>query len=93
MLHSETSFNAKSLPLFQQLARGDPPFGDDVRPVPLLLCQVEDLLFERGIDICHETVRFWWNQFDPMFAAENQMRRVDQRSYSDRRWQLMSAVA
>ena len=25
---------------------------------PLSLRQVEDLLFERGIDICHETVRF-----------------------------------
>ena len=36
---------------------------------PLSLRQVEDLLFERGIDICHETVRFWWNRFGPMFAA------------------------
>ncbi len=34
---------------------------------PLSLRQVEDLLFERGIDICHETVRFWWNRFGPMF--------------------------
>lgn len=25
---------------------------------PLSLCQVEELLFERGIDICHETARF-----------------------------------
>ena len=25
---------------------------------PLSLRQVEDLLFERGIDICHETARF-----------------------------------
>lgn len=24
--------------------------------LPLSLCNVEDLLFERGIDICHETV-------------------------------------
>ena len=37
---------------------------------PLSLRQVEDLLFERGIDICHETVRFWWNRFGPMFGAE-----------------------
>ena len=29
---------------------------------PLSLRQVEDLLFERGIDICHETVRNWWNR-------------------------------
>ncbi len=28
---------------------------------PLSPRQVEDLLFERGIDNCHETVRFWWN--------------------------------
>ena len=37
---------------------------------PLSLRNVEDLLFERGIDICHETVRLWWNRFGPMFAAE-----------------------
>ncbi len=42
---------------------------------PLSLRQVEDLLFERGIDICHETVRFWWNRFGPMFAAEIRKRR------------------
>ena len=26
---------------------------------PLSLRNVEDLLFERGVDICHETIRFW----------------------------------
>jgi putative transposase len=35
---------------------------------PLSLRNVEDLLFERGIDICHETVRLWWNRFGPLFA-------------------------
>ena len=39
-------------------------------PYPLSLRNVEDLLFERGIDICHETVRLWWNRFGPMFAGE-----------------------
>ena len=34
---------------------------------PLSLRNVEDLLFERGIDICHETVRHWWNRFGPLF--------------------------
>ncbi len=29
---------------------------------PLSLRNVEDLLFERGIDICHERVRLWWNR-------------------------------
>ena len=37
---------------------------------PLSLRNVEDLLAERGIDICHETVRHWWNRFGPMFAAD-----------------------
>jgi len=55
---------------------------------PLSLRQVEDLLFERGIDICHETVRFWWNRFGPMFAAEIGKRRIHHRSYSNWRWHL-----
>ena len=55
---------------------------------PLSLRQVEDLLFERGIDICHETVRFWWNRFGPMFAAEIRKRRVQKHSYSRWRWHL-----
>ncbi len=29
---------------------------------PLSLRNGEDLLAERGIDISHETVRFWWNR-------------------------------
>jgi putative transposase len=55
---------------------------------PLSLRQVEDILFERGIDICHETVRFWWNRFGPMFAAEIRKRRVQSHSYSNWRWHL-----
>ena len=55
---------------------------------PLSLRQVEDLLFERGIEICHETVRFWWNRFGPMFAAEIRKRRVVHHSYSNWRWHL-----
>ena len=55
---------------------------------PLSLRQVEDLLFERGIDICHETVRFWWNRFGPMFAAEIRKRRIHNRFYSNWRWHL-----
>ena len=42
----------------------------------LSLRNVEDLLFERGIDICHETVRHWWNRFGPLFAAEVRRKRV-----------------
>lgn len=37
---------------------------------PLSLRNVEDLLHERGIEISHEMVRYCWNRFGPMFAAE-----------------------
>ncbi len=36
---------------------------------PLSLRNVEDLLHERGVDVSHETVRFWWNRFGPMFET------------------------
>ncbi len=42
---------------------------------PLSLRNVEDLLHERGVEISHETVRFWWNRFGPMFAGEIRKRR------------------
>ncbi|WP_366523928.1 hypothetical protein [Maricaulis sp.] len=37
---------------------------------PLSLRNVENLLHERGIDITHETVRFWWNRFGPMQSLQ-----------------------
>jgi putative transposase len=56
---------------------------------PLSLRNVEDLLHERGIDISHETVRFWWNRFGPLFAAEIRKKRVSQmRAYSNWQWHL-----
>ncbi len=55
---------------------------------PLSLRQVEDHLYERGIDICHETVRYWWNRFGPMFAAAIRKRRVHHRSFSQWRRHL-----
>jgi len=45
---------------------------------PLSLRNVEDLLHERGIDVCHDFVRFWWHRFGPMFAAEILRNRVKQ---------------
>ena len=55
---------------------------------PLSLRQVEDILFERGIDICYETVRYWWNRFGPLFAAEIRKCRIHHGSYSNGRWHL-----
>ena len=59
---------------------------------PLSLRNVEDLLHERGIEISHETVRYWWNRFGPMFAAEIRKNRVSRmRSYSNWQWHLDEA--
>jgi putative transposase len=56
---------------------------------PLSLRNVEDLLFERGIDICHETVRSWWNRFGPMFAVDIRRQRVGRmRVFRYWRWHL-----
>jgi len=56
---------------------------------PLSLRNVEDLLRERGIEISHETVRYWWNRFGPMFAAEIRGKRVESMSARHhRRWHL-----
>lgn len=56
---------------------------------PLSLRNVEDLLFERGIDICHETVRLWWNRFGPMFAADIKRQRISRmKGYPNRRWHV-----
>ena len=43
--------------------------------LPLSLRNVEDLLHERAIDICHDTVRYWWNRFGPLFAREIRKKR------------------
>ena len=56
---------------------------------PLSLRNVEDLLHERGIDVSHETIRFWWNRFGPMFAKEIRRKRIQKlRAYSNWQWHL-----
>ncbi len=56
---------------------------------PLSLRNVEDLLHERGIDIAHETVRFWWNRFGPLFASEIRKKRAAAyRLWPQWRWHL-----
>jgi hypothetical protein len=54
---------------------------------PLSLRNVEDLLHERGIEVSHETVRFWWQRFGPDVRAE--IRRSGERDALSRwRWHL-----
>lgn len=37
--------------------------------VVLLLRIAEDLLHERGVEIGHDTDRFWWHRFGLMFSG------------------------
>ena len=56
---------------------------------PLSLRNVEDLLHERGIDVSHESVRFWWQRFGPKFASEIRKKRVERlRAWPQWRWHL-----
>ena len=55
---------------------------------PLSLRNVEDLLHERGVDVSHESVRYWWHRFGPMFASEIRKRRVSGMKSSQWRWHL-----
>ena len=56
---------------------------------PLSLRNVQGLIHERGIDISHETVRFWWNRFGPMFAGDIRRQRISHmRGFPHWRWHL-----
>ena len=56
---------------------------------PLSLRNVEDLLFKYGVDISHETVRFWWNRFDPLFASDIRRQRINHmRGFRNWRWHV-----
>jgi putative transposase len=60
---------------------------------PLSLRNVEDLLAERGIDVSHATVQFWWNRFGPKFAAAEirKRRAAHMRDSPQWRWHLDEA--
>jgi putative transposase len=56
---------------------------------PLSLRNVEDLLHECGIDVSHETIRFWWNRFGPRFAAQIRCSRAQRmRAWPQWQWHL-----
>ena len=56
---------------------------------PLSLRNVEDLLHERGIDICHESVRHWVDRFGPIFAGKIRKKRARfMRQHTQWQWHL-----
>ena len=55
---------------------------------PLSLRNVEDLLHERGKEVSHETVRFWWQRVGLMFASEVRKRRIAGLKFCRWQWHL-----
>ncbi|MCR9269983.1 MAG: IS6 family transposase [Hyphomonadaceae bacterium] len=50
---------------------------------------MEDLLHERGIDICHESVRLWVGRFGPIFAGKIRTKRASYlRQHTQWQWHL-----
>ncbi len=60
---------------------------------PPSLRNVEDLLHERGVDVSHETIRYWWHRFGPMFASEIRKRRIEGMRSGKWRWLLDETFA
>ncbi len=56
---------------------------------PLSLRKVEDLLHERGIDVCHESIRLWVDRFGPIFAKQiRSQRSAYLRQHAQWQWHL-----
>ena len=56
---------------------------------PLSLRNVEDLLHERGIDVCHESVRLWVDRFGTHFAGKIRKQRASyMRQVTQWQWHL-----
>ncbi|MEM7005409.1 MAG: IS6 family transposase [Pseudomonadota bacterium] len=56
---------------------------------PLSLRNVEDLLHERGIDVCHESVRLWVDRFGTHFAGKIRRQRASyMRQVTQWQWHL-----
>ena len=83
------SVHEQLVPIFQQLARSHPSGRDDVREISAVAAQRRGSLGQAWDRHQPETVRFWWNRFGPMFAAEIHKRHVAHRNgYPLWRWHL-----
>src|SRR6056297_894429 len=60
----------------------------DVR-IPLSLRNVDDLLHQRDIDICPDSVRLWVDRFGPIFAGKIRTKRASwMRQHTQEQWHL-----
>jgi len=71
----------------QEVPRNHSP-GGDVRPLPAVFAGRRGPAHDRGGELSHETVRFWWHRFGPMFASEIRKRRIEGMESSRWRWHL-----
>ena len=56
---------------------------------PLSLRNVEDLLHERGVDVCHESIRLWVDWFGTHFAGKIRKQRANyMRNTTQWQWHL-----
>ena len=49
---------------------------------------MEDLLYERGVDISYESVRYWWHRFSSQFASQIKKCRAGGLQSSNWKWHL-----
>lgn len=57
--------------------------------LPLSVRNVEDMLHERGVDICHESIRLWVDRFGPIFAGKIRSKRASyMRQVTQLQWHL-----
>jgi putative transposase len=60
---------------------------------PLSLRNVEGVLHERGIEVSHESIRFWVERFGPYFAQQIRRRRTRQmQRFMQWRWHVDEVV-
>lgn len=52
------------------------------------ICTVEDLLFERGVDLSRETIRYRELRLGPMFTAKTRRQMIEGMKPSRWRWHL-----
>ena len=71
------------------LMHPDKPYSFQLNPTQWNTGSGKGFAAERGIDICHETMRLWWNRFGPLFADDVRRQRVSRmRGFRQWRWHL-----
>jgi hypothetical protein len=70
--------NTLALRLCKDAPRDYPPGADAIWPFPLSPRNVGHLLHERGFEIRHENLRYWWSRVAEMRASRQWQRQRDE---------------